>query len=286
MDCLLSVIITTYKRNPEMIMRAVQSIQKQTYKNIEIFIVDDNENNSEYSKKLKEVFSNMEKITYLKQDGNKGACAARNLGIKHANGEFIGFLDDDDTWEETKAEKQLLKFEEGGEDVGLVFCLGNVVDMNENPPKRKDYYTSKFFKPELTYLDLLRADAIGSTSQGMVRKSCFDKVGGFNVDLPARQDYEMWLRLSKNYRVLGVKERLFNYIQHGEEQITKSGKKSLTGYKIVYNLYRADFEGDLEARISILSRMMQASKGYSFFDFWYYRLAKHWYMLLKKRKHA
>ena len=272
---MVSVVITTYKRPPEAVETAVQSVLCQTYREFEIIIVDDNVNNSDLSRQIATNFSNREKIRYIKQDGNKGACAARNLGIKNSNGEFIAFLDDDDTWEPDKLEAQIAKFNEEQEDVGMVYCLGDVVDISTNPPTVSDYYTSGIYKDEITFHDQLKYDYIGSTSQGLIRKKVLTELGGFDESLPARQDYEMWLRISKNYRICGVRRVLFHYVQHGLEQITKNPQKSWTGYKIVYGKYYEYYKKDADAHLGMLTRIIETVKEYNFFLYQYYRIKKY-----------
>ena len=89
---LLSVIIPTYQRDLKLLDRAINSVLNQDYPSIEILIVDDNELVNEYSSQLKEYCNKDTSIRYLRQNGNIGACAARNLGIEHALGEYIGFF--------------------------------------------------------------------------------------------------------------------------------------------------------------------------------------------------
>lgn len=272
---MVSVVITTYKRPSEAVEKAVQSVLGQTYQDFEILIVDDNKNDSQERKLIAEAFSGRDKITYIKQDGNKGACAARNLGIKNAQGEYVAFLDDDDTWEPEKLEMQLARFKDADESVAMVYCLGDVVDVSTEPPTVSEYYTTGLFKDEISFHDQLKYDYIGSTSQGLIRKSALVQLGGFDESLPARQDYEMWLRISKNYRIYGVKKVLFHYIQHGMEQITNSPKKAWTGYKIVYKKYYDDYRKDPDAHVGMLQRIIETVKGYNFFLYQYYRIKKH-----------
>ncbi len=271
---MVSVVITTYKRPPEAVEKAVQSVMNQTYQDFEILIVDDNHNDSKESKFIERAFSGRERIGYIKQDGNKGACAARNLGIKNAKGNFIAFLDDDDTWEPHKLEEQIERFKGTDEDVAMVYCLGDVVDVSTEPPTVTEYYTTRLYKDEITFHDQLKYDYIGSTSQGLIRKSALVKLGGFDESLPARQDYEMWLRISKNYKIYGVKKVLFHYIQHGMEQITKSPKKAWTGYKLVYKKYYEDYKKDPDAHVGMLQRMIESVKDYNYFLYQYYRIKK------------
>ena len=279
---MVSVIITSYKRPVEIVERAVASVLAQTYTDLEVLIVDDNVDNSPESSELAQTFSNKDRIRYIKQDGNKGACAARNLGIKEAKGEFVAFLDDDDTWEKDKLEVQLARFEGTDESVGMVYCLGDVIVCTTNPPTVEEYYTTRMYKDEITFQDQLKYDYIGSTSQALIRKSCIVALGGFDESLPARQDYEMWLRISKDYRILGVNKVLFHYYQHDLVQITKSPKKALTGYRIVYKKYKKYYLENKAAHIGLLERMMQEVKGHYKVLYQYYRIKKHLLMAMEK----
>ena len=94
----VSVIITTYKR-ADMLSRAINSVLNQTYKNIEVIVVDDNGNGSEYRLKTEIImnkYSQIDNLKYIKHKENKNGSAARNTGIREATGDIICFLDDDD----------------------------------------------------------------------------------------------------------------------------------------------------------------------------------------------
>lgn len=252
-----SVIIPTFRREPETVFRAVQSVQAQTASDYHIFIVDDNENGSIYSDKLRDFFKCFDKLTLLKQDGNQGACAARNLGIAASECEYVAFLDDDDTWESEKAEEQLKLFQP---DIGMVYCLGYLSIEKGNEVEIKDYYTKNHFKKEVNFFDLIRFDHLGSTTQAMVRKECFDTCGGFAKGLPARQDYEMWLRISKKYRILGVDKQLFTHYIYDGERITGNPQKALKGFQYVYKEFYRDYKKNPEAHKVILRWLSNAAK--------------------------
>lgn len=263
-----SAIVTTYKRDIQIVERAVNSILQQTNQNYEILLIDDNEDNSTYSQALSSRYADNPRIRYIKQKGSKGACAARNLGILHASAEYIAFLDDDDTWEPQKAEKQLEKF--GSAAIGMVYCLGNVIDENYDPPKKEAYYTASHFKEEAGFYEMLQTDYAGSTSQAMIRKECFQQCGGFDEKLPARQDYEMWLRISRKYRIAGVKEKLFNHYMHKGEQISKNPVKSMKGYRRIHRLYKEDYRHNREAeKMWLLLYTREAKKAHSLTWFFY-----------------
>ena len=98
MDGLVSIIIPTYK-GYDTLGRSVKSVLEQSYKNIEIIIVDDNGEGSENQIKTEDVLKSFlvdERVKYIKHKKNLNGSAARNTGFRHSNGEFIAFLDDDD----------------------------------------------------------------------------------------------------------------------------------------------------------------------------------------------
>lgn len=105
----VSVVIPTYKRST-MLRRAIDSILSQTYKNIEIIVVDDNNPDSEWRKKTEAVMSHYlgnDLIKYIKHEKNLNGSAARNTGIKESKGDLVTFLDDDDWYYPKKIEKQV-----------------------------------------------------------------------------------------------------------------------------------------------------------------------------------
>lgn len=251
---LVSVVVTTYKREMSLILRTLKSIINQTYKNLDIIIVDDNENDSFFSKDIVDGLLSYPSIRYIKQDGNKGACAARNLGIEAAKGNKVAFLDDDDEWLETKIERQLEVFEKY-DDVGMVYCTGYTKIEEKPEAGLLEYYTKSYFKEKVSYRDMLSADFVGTTSNPLIDKKCFKVSGGFEESLPARQDYEMWIRISKKYNVYGLDEQLFIHYIHDGEQISKNHEKSLAGFKYIYKTYKKDYLKNGNSLINILDRL-------------------------------
>ena len=133
---MISCVITTYKREPEVLKKAVDSILSQSYKDIEIIVVNDAPEDSELSNRLYKMLSEYDfPINYIVHESNKGACEARNTGIKNSNGEYIAFLDDDDEWEKEKLEKQLKKIL--SDHSALVYCDYYYIDKNGKMNIRK-----------------------------------------------------------------------------------------------------------------------------------------------------
>ncbi|KUP05096.1 hypothetical protein Q73_13505 [Bacillus coahuilensis m2-6] len=197
---------------------------KQTYQNIEIIIVDDN-GESEFSKDIVSALIRYPDIKYIAHKENKGACEARNTGIINSTGDYIAFLDDDDTWEDTKIEKQILKFT--NPNVGLVYC--GIKYFFEYNGKELCKTAVKSPNP---IKDLLIHNFIGSTSCGIVKKSCAIEVGMFDNNLKSGQDLDFWCRIAEKYEIDCVEECLLNYTLYRNETITSNYNN-----RLLSNLY-------------------------------------------------
>ena len=140
MQPLISVVISTYKREKELI-RAIDSVLAQSYKNIEIIVVDDNGKNNEFQIKTEKIMRNYSQhrnIKYIPNEKNLGGALARNVGIENCNGEYIAFLDDDDQYYENKLKKQIQLFNlDKSGDLALVYCYTESYD--ENNKKLREY---------------------------------------------------------------------------------------------------------------------------------------------------
>ncbi len=249
---LVTCVITSYKRDKETVGRALQSVLDQTYSPIEVFIIDDNrgEGAEDYSRGLSELGESSDLVAVIKTEGGHGAQRARNTGIGHSNGKYVAFLDDDDEWLPEKLEKQVQALEDRPE-CAMCYTDGYRVNEKDKSGKRELIHAS-FFNPNLTFRELLHEDRIGSTSQAMIRRSCFDKVGLFDTDMPARQDYEMWLRISREYPIYGINEGLYLYhLKHDEGQITRDWRKSVKAHLLLGEKYRDDIRGDRDAEFNV-----------------------------------
>ena len=235
---LVSAIITTHKRHPSIVKRAVQSVMKQTYKDIEIIVVDDSPSDYEYRDEVRKTVYKLEpSIKYIQNKKNIGACASRNIGANLAKGDILGFLDDDDEWCPNKIKKMIGLFSQ--KEIGLVYC--GAIGVNEKEEKKE--LILKWQKGHI-YDSLLLYNYIGSTSFPLVKKTAFDKVGGFDVDLRSSQDHDMWLRIAKEYEVDYVKDNLVIYYLHTGEQITKNREAVLQGQQRMYTKYYDDIKKD------------------------------------------
>ncbi|KAI4453208.1 udp-glucose 6-dehydrogenase tuad [Holotrichia oblita] len=203
------------------------------------FDLDDNHVPNDYSKELTDYLSKLDNanINYIKLTKNMGACAARNAGIKAANGKFIAFLDDDDEWLPEKLEKQHNKITDPK--IGLVYCSS--YSIYENYKTIRSYAPNK---KETPYNQILTDNFIGSTSFPLIRKECFSICGNFDENLKSAQDLDMWIRILKSYKIDFVDEPLCNYYIHEGEQLTNNITKKIESMEYIYNKYCADIKAN------------------------------------------
>jgi glycosyltransferase involved in cell wall biosynthesis len=256
----VSVIITTYGRDIKIVKEAVESADNQTFDNLEVLIIDDNGYGTEKQLDNQKFFSESgyRRVRYLVNKKNEGVQFSRNRGILESGGEFVAFLDDDDVWFKDKIEKQM-KLMQDTKNCGMVFCDGYYM-LNDGEVTTKKDHNPDAFKQEITHRMLLMNDYIGTTSQALIRKDALAKGGLFDINLPARQDYEMWLRISKNYTLAGVNEPLYYYRVHEGVQISKSSNKAYIGLSVILRKYADEYKGYPEAKARLLLKMAKRKK--------------------------
>lgn len=241
---LISVIITTYKRQPEILLRAVKSVLRQTHRNLELFIVNDYPEDAGLAQHIHSSLDelNDERVHYVEHEKNGGACKARNTGIANSLGEFVAFLDDDDLWKEDKLEKQLKQFT--SDSIGAVTC--DYCTINEESLLKLSRVTHTGSKKKTLVESLLWRNCVGGCSEPLIRRSVLDKVGGFDESLPASQDYDMWMRIALNYEIVFLHEALVTHY-YTDDSITGSYKKKVGGFKIFQDKYAGLYQQNKDA---------------------------------------
>lgn len=226
---LVSVIIPS-KNRPEFVLKTIESVIAQTYQNIEIIVVDDG-SKTLLAPLLEKAFGDL--LRCVRHDCSKGAPAARNTGANYAKGEYIAFLDDDDEWLSDKIEKQMSAFLKLGDEFGVVYCGYDYVVVDKIIP-RLNIYHDVF---DLSVISL-RGCPVGSPTP-IMRRIYFEKIGGFDVGLPACQDWDLWIRLSRVCKFYPVKESLALYRVHGE-QISVDISKKILAREAIFNKHIND----------------------------------------------
>ena len=201
----VSAVIPTFNRG-HCLLRAINSVLAQTTPVDEIIVVDDGSDDKTYDllvkSELLDMRGQMPNIRYLYQE-NKGVSAARNLGIKEAENEYIALLDSDDAWAETKIERQALKLEKKKFSCRITHTEEIwLKDGQRINPKKKHKKSGGFIFEKCLPLCCI------SPSSVLLHRTLFDDYGFFDEKLPACEDYDMWLRLCAFEEVLFVDDAL------------------------------------------------------------------------------
>ncbi len=199
---LVSAIVTTHNRL-DLLKRTIDSIESQTYTNIELIVVDDASDDGTYD------YCRNKEFKYIRIDkqDSKGGNHARNIGISAASGVYICFCDDDDYWLPTKVEKQLKLISETG--YGFVHC-----------GRRAEILTAE----GITYRDIIPPDdAKGDISKSIfwniycftatlfIKKDLLIEISGFDESLKAWQEHELTIRMAQLSETSFINEPLVVY---------------------------------------------------------------------------
>ncbi len=233
---LVSVIIPTY-RGQKKLERAIKSIQRQTYDNIEIIVVDDNNPNTVERNETEKIIKKLglNSLIYIQHEKNKNGSAARNTGIKGAHGQYVCFLDDDDIYLPSRVEESVNELEKKNE-CGAVFC--NVLQLfaGDKCSVHKMDYESLTVKGILLY-----EAAIGTGSNLFLRTDIAKEMGGFDESFLRHQDLEFSIRLFETCPVCIIDKTLIIKAYNGVNNVPKYDKM-----KSVKEKYNRKFKTEIE----------------------------------------
>lgn len=243
---LFSIVMPSCKTDELTMRRAISCVKKQTFTGYELLIIDDNDDNEykEINKKLeKEIDAKC--VRFLFYEKNMGANYARNQGIKQAKGDFIAFLDADDEWFPSYLEScaELIK----SRDATFITSNYQVVSQKGIQQPYFNYetkYEGNIYERELLY------DCVGPSSAVCVQRQVLLNAGLFDVTLPARQDYDMWIRVSKTNPLHLIYSSQMYIYRDGHDSISKSYQRNVEGTKIILDkLMRLDLSHEIKGKI-------------------------------------
>lgn len=199
----VSVIMPAFNAE-KTISAAVESVFKQTFENWELLVINDGSTDSTLD--IMSQF-NDERIRLITQV-NQGVAAARNTGLRQANGEYIAFLDSDDLWLPTKLEKQAALLKRSGIELGLVYTKHR--GFIDDPTQSFSMDVDASIGYDNDYHRLLIMDYV-PTLTVMIRASLISDIGYFREDLRGTEDWDYWIRIAKYYGLERVNEELALY---------------------------------------------------------------------------
>ena len=193
---LVSIIIPTFNR-AGLVREAIDSVLAQDYSRLELIVVDDGSNDS--TPEVVRAFGTA--LTFIQQP-HTGVSAARNRGVAASHGALVAFLDSDDLWLPGKVTAQVALFQQQPQ---VQVCYTDEIWMRRgvrvNPRQIHQKHAGWIFLHSLPR-------CIISPSSIMLRRTLWDRLGGFDEGLPACEDYDLWLRLTAAVPVSLLSERL------------------------------------------------------------------------------
>ena len=213
---LVSVVIPVYNQE-RYVAEAVDSVLRQTYKDVELVVVDDGSTD-----RTPEILKGYgDRLRYIRQE-NAGAASALNRGIEASRGELVGWLSSDDVYEQAKVERQVALFAARPQ-VSLVYTDFNVIDGSGRVTRtvRSPYYADR--------REFIRRLILGNFVNGssvIARKSALLATGLFDPTMTYHADANMWLRLLKHSDFGHVPDVLLNYRWHaGNASLNVAGMR-------------------------------------------------------------
>jgi len=198
----VSVVMPCYN-GERFVAAAIDSVLAQTHADIELIVVDDGSTDSS----LDVVRRYGDKVRLLTQ-ANQGPSAARNHGIYSATGEYVAFLDADDYWEPRFAEVMVAALQQSN--AVLAYCgWQNVYVEGNSPPP----FVPPEYENENKHVTLLSNASLWPIHAMLTRRDDLLEIGAFDVNLPACEDYDLWLKLTFTRLIVRVPE-VFAYYRH------------------------------------------------------------------------
>ena len=205
------MIIPAYNAE-RFIGKTLESVLCQTYRNIEVLVVDDG--SQDRTAEIVDSMCDKDHRILLLHQAQSGVAAARNAAIQKSKGQFIAPIDADDTWHPQNLEKQVQCMLDAEPSVGLVYAWSAVID--EQGILTGDFRVSPIEGD--VYETLLGHNFIGSASACLIRRDCLKEVGCYNTQFFKQhaqgcEDWDLYLRIAENHQFRVVPEFLIGYRQ-------------------------------------------------------------------------
>ena len=225
----VSVVIPTYNR-ALLLGRSIRSVLGQSYEDFEVVVIDDGSTDG-----TAEVVAGFRdrRIMYVPLARNTGAAAARNVGIRMARGKFLAFQDSDDEWLPSKLAKQMSAFGSGTERLGIVYSDMQLIrtDGDANYFAAPSVLPGRLIDPATRFYQVHN---LGIQS-AVIKREYLEEAGHFNERLPAFEDLEMFIRLSRRCAFRRLREPLVKY--YDTQGISQNLHARWVSRKLILKLY-------------------------------------------------
>jgi glycosyltransferase involved in cell wall biosynthesis len=216
----VSVIIPAYN-TADYIGETLESVLAQSFSDFEVIVINDGSPDTERLEKSIEPFEN--RIVYLRRD-NGGPSAARNTGLRQARGEYVAFLDSDDTWyaDYLWSQMQILR-----QDPGLDLVYTDILLFGDSPCAGKSYMELHPPKGPATFESVLVEDCQIPTSGTVARRQTLIDAGLFDERFVRSEDYDLWLRVAHRGGRIAYQRKILGRHRMHAESLAANGEKLL-----------------------------------------------------------
>ncbi len=216
---LISVVMPVYNAcrcNKKHFISALESIANQTYKNIELIIVDDG--STDESLKVCEAFlsTRPDLLVHYFTKKNGGQSSARNFGIKNCSGEYIGFIDQDDEWYKDKLEQVVTWL--GDKRIDVLYTDADTINDEGYVIQKRIHQTcfAGWPHPKKVIEDILFKDVFVMPGLMTIKKETFEMIGGFDENLSGYEDDDLFLRLFEKSRIFYLPVPTLRWRMYGD----------------------------------------------------------------------
>jgi glycosyltransferase involved in cell wall biosynthesis len=217
---LVSMIVLCYNQS-RFVVETLESVKSQTYRSTQLIILDDCSSDDSAAVIESWLQKNGIDCIFIRHQKNEGICKSVNEALSRATGKYISPIASDDVWLPDKIARQVEVMESQPDDVGVLYS--DAIQMDENGQTLPGLFIASHWK----LLEMPQGPVLTSLLDGnfvvppttLIRKSCYDKVGVYDEDLPW-EDWDMWMRIARHYSFLCSAIPFAKYRQH---------RKSYTG---------------------------------------------------------
>ena len=228
----VSVVVPAFQ-SAARIGRTLARLRAQTVPDFEVLVVNDG-STDDTSAVVRHAMTGDSRIRFIEQS-NRGIAAARNRGVEDARSDVLAFLDDDDLWHPRKLELQLARLARMPE-AAVVSCFSALVDVDGRLLGWRLGGTPEGH----VYREMLEWDMVSGGSVALVARRAFEEAGGFDVALPDRADWDLWIRLARRYAFTSVPRTLVGYTRRTGSVSQRYDRMLECGRAVLAKARRAD----------------------------------------------
>lgn len=245
----VSIIIPSYN-TATLIGESLDSIFAQDYTDFEVIVINDGSPDTPELERVLEPYR--DRIVYLKQE-NRRACGARNNGIRHAQGEYLAFLDSDDSWTPTYLREQMRHLD-GKPALDMIYC--DCLIYGDGPQSGTTFMQVCPSDGPVSFESLIQERSQIPISGVIVRRETLMRAGFFDERLPMCDDYEMWLRLAYHGARIDYHKAVLSRLRIGRPaSLSSSNSRMIEALIRILSLVKTEWKITAEQRALLQTKL-------------------------------